>query len=255
MALSNWDTLAFDIDGPSHFGSVVNHEQTVVSLYKNWLNVTRMVRSISGPPWRRHDKVTEEYVATVNHGELHVGAWTIHARRGPQNGIYVIATSARWNQHEPVERAFLVGCGVSGYTDPTESYQGAAIDLGVDPDTLMTSAGEDGEDGWSIVGFRIGSPEFVSVAVGVDVPEAEWVGVLPESVNYLKGFTQEYLRDDCIVDSWPSQELTKIPWDLAERCNQGDLFFEGALGTAAHTTAPGDATDPLLIQTLGKTDG
>lgn len=256
MALSNWDTLAFDINGPSHFGSVVNHEQVVVSLYKNWLSVTRMVRSTTGPPWRRHDKVTEEYVATINHGELHVGAWTILARRGPQNGVYVIATSGRWEQHDQVERAFLVGCGVSGFTDPTEPYHAAAIDLGIDPDSLMTSTAwdESGEEHRSVVGFRHRSGGLEEVTVGTEVPEAEWVGVLPESVNYLKGFVQEHLRERGF-EGWPGHELGQIPWDLAERCNQGDLYFENALGTMADTTAPGDAEDPLLIQMLGRRDG
>lgn len=256
MALSNWDTLAFDIDGPSHFGSVVNHEQFVISLHKNWLNVTRMVRSTTGPPWRRHDKVTEEYVATANHGELHVGSWTIHACRGPQNGVYVIASSDRWEQYGPVDKALLVGCGVSGFTDPTEPYLTEAIHLGVDPDTLMTSTsfGEDGKDHRSVVGFRHRSDGAHQVTIATDVPEAKWVGVLPESVNYLKGFVQEHIRG-CSPDHWTSFELAKIPWDLAERCNQGDLFFEDALGAASESTAPGAATDPLLIQALGRSDG
>jgi hypothetical protein len=256
MALSNWDTLAFDIEGPSHFGSVVNHEQLVVSLYKNWLNVSRMTRSTTGPPWRREDHLHENHVATVNEGELSVGSWSIRARRGPQNGVYVIATSARWDgQGNALNKGFLVGCGVSGFTDPTEPYLALAIDLGVDPDTLMTGSqlGDDGNDVRSVVGFRLrgAGPELVTVAE-VDVPEPEWVGVLPDSVNYLKGFVQEHLREHG-ADMWP--ELAEIPWDQAERCNQGDLFFEDALGAAATASAPGDAEDPLLIQALGNHDG
>jgi hypothetical protein len=255
MALSNWDTLAFDIDGPAHFGSVANHEQIVVSLYKNWLNVTRMHHSMSGPPWRRHDRLEESHVATVHEGELSVGSWTIRARRGPQNGVYAIATSAQWNAHgRPTAKNFLVGCGVSGFTDPTEPYLATAIDLGVDPDSLMTSSelDYDGNDVRSVIGFRTRSagPQMVTIATGV--PEPEWIGVLPESVSYLKGFVQEHVREHG-TDLWA--ELAQIPWDQAERCNQGDLFFETALGAAAEITAPGDAGDPLLIQALGKRDG
>lgn len=256
MALSNWDTLAFDIEGPSHFGSVVNHEQVVVSLYKNWLNVTRLVRSHAGPPWRRHDKLTEHYVATVNHGELHVGSWKIYACRGPQEGIYLIATSARWDQNEPVDKAFLVGCGVSGFTDPTEPYVTDAINLGVDPDTLATSTAwdENNEEHRSVIGFRHRSAGSEPVTIATNVPEPKWVGVLPESVKYLKGFVQERIRDYG-TESWAGAALSEISWDLAERCNQGDLFFEAALGTAADITPPGEAEDPLLIQALGRNDG
>jgi hypothetical protein len=256
MALSNWDTLAFDIGGPSHFGSVVNHEQVVVSLYKNWLNVTRMVRSASGPPWRRQDKLSENHVATVREGELSIGSWTIRARRGPQEGVYVIAVSARWDgQGNAVDKALLVGCGVSGFTDPTEPYQALAIDLGVEPETLMTSSTltDDGEDVRSVIGFRLRDTgtELVTVA-DHGVPEPEWVGVLPDSVKYLKGFVQEHLREHG-ADLYP--ELAEIPWDQAERCNQGDLWFENVLGAAATSSVPGDAEEPLLNQALGRGNG
>jgi hypothetical protein len=257
MALSNWDMLAFDSNGPSHFGSVANHDGVTVALYKNWLQITRRVSSTTGPRWRRTEQVSERHEATVHSGELRIGSWSIHARRGPQNGIYVIAESSRWDQQAPgdhqVDKKLLVGCGVYGYTNPAESYECAAVDLGVDPATLMTSTVlDERNEQRAVVGFRGDAAGFEMVTIARDVPDAEWVGVLPESVGYLKAFVQDYLRGDCGADGWLGSALAQIPWDQAERCNQGDLFFEDAVGFVQAGTAPGHAADPLLIQTLGR---
>jgi len=251
MALSNWDTLAFEVDGPSHCGAVTNHDNAILSLYKNWLNLDRLVTTTSGPPWRRRETLHEQHEATIYEGDLRIGSWSIFARRGPQNGIYVIAHSARLDVvGKQTDTAMLVGCGVYGYTDPTEAYIGRAIDLGLDPATLMTMSELDvkGRDHRTVVGYRDPGDGLVTVATAV--PESEWVGVQPESVNYLKAFVQEHILKECGSEGWPGNALATIPWDESERANQGDLFFEAALGVAIDVTAPGEAETPLLAQAV-----
>jgi hypothetical protein len=246
MALSNWDMLAFDVDGPSHFGFVVNHANVALSLHQNWLEVTRMVRSTTGPRWRRRDSITEQHEGTIFEGHLRLGSWSICAQRGPQDGIYVIATSVD-SEVRAAGKAFLVGCGVYGYSKPSCWYAERALELDVDPDTLMNA-----ED--SIIGFRSRGDIFTPVTVAAgQLPEPRWVGVTPDSVVYLRHLVDEYIRDECAegLIGWLGPALAAIPWDQAERCNQGDLFFEDALGAMAPTTAPGAADEPLLTQALG----
>lgn len=78
-----------------------------------------------------------------------------------------------------------------------------------------------------------------------------WVGVTPESVEFLrhelnlKGEDGDYVRN--VPDVFRS-----LPFDSAERTNQGDAYLASALGFAAPSSQPGQSDEPVFMQMLGK---
>lgn len=252
MALSNWDLLAFDLDGPCH-GSLVNHAGVTVEIYKNWLYLHDRGKGDGPSPY------TGDVVGEVHAGTLQLGYWDIRARRGPQDGVYVVAWSAHWvgpdhgvgasegwNDDSVVgraDKALLVGCGVAGYSDEIEPFAEQIVASGADPDSLavVTTWTADGEAMRCLEGMI--DEKFVVIAV--DVPEAEFVGVLPSSVDFLRAMVDEVI-DEHRYGDWPTDALRALPWDDAVRANQGDMFFVG--GEA--TTRPGEADTPILGKLL-----
>jgi hypothetical protein len=227
MALSNWDCLAYTLDGIGG-SAATNHSGHTLAIYKNSLLM-------------QHDG---KYVAHITHGEIHVGDWEIRAWRGPQDGVYVVARAARYDTDgEHHDKALLVGCGVYGYTDPTERYREVAEAKGIDPDALMVSAEVDGTR--TVVGFV----DHQMVLVAENPPPSEWVGVQPSSLGYLRTVVDE--ATDALADTWAADALDAVPWRSLTRSNQGDQYFKDqdvALGDVA--TRPGEARRPLLEQVL-----
>lgn len=241
MALSNWDTLSFTMNGPSLDGAATNDENCTLEIYKNWVLATAPETTTRPKWWPKPDGTVMEEVARIQHGELTIGRWQIVARRGPQAGVYIVAHSARWYDGDVGggyhDKALLVGCGVYGYSEPGEQYLPLAAELGVDPDLMMVSSTGDHHQ---LVGVRDGE----LVVVADDLPEAQWVGVLPESVLFLRDLAAEVAGDG----GWAQDALQAIPWDRAERCNQGDRYF-GDLGVdVPGGTAPGAPAPPILEQ-------
>jgi hypothetical protein len=251
MALSDWDCLAFDLDGPRDSDRMTNARGCTIRVHKSWLNVSERRSVVSGRWPRRHVSTTDRQRARINEGDVWIGDWRIVARRGPQNGIYFIAFSADYDPalREFVDRALFVGCGVYGYTSSTAGHIEAAIDLGVDPATLMVLSELDGAgEKRSVVGVR-GEGDEGQVTVATDVEAPTWIGVQPESVGYLKGMVLDFVREED-MGGWPYEELAALPWDRSERVNQGELQYQDYLGLAATPTPPGQADDPLLTQAL-----
>ncbi len=251
MALSNWDCLAFDQYGPSPSGCATSATGFTVEIYKNWLHLTWPTS-----PGRRRiwsPSADDQQTAIIDDGHIRIGTWDIRATRGPQNGVYVIAYSSRFdlNSISPEgdhhhDKALLVGTGVSGFTDPTEGYEDQIAAAGVDPLLTMVA------DGCQLVGLR--DDEWVVIAD--DLPEAEWVGVLPSSVDHLRGLVADMLGTAVLDNTWPTPQLAAIRWDDAKRTNQGDRFFvEHGVDVPGVATAPGDAAEPLILQALQPPDG
>jgi len=97
--------LCFDIDGPC-LGLAENHQDITLEIYKNRLTIG--LDDLSG------------YICLVESGDLTFAHWTIHAERGPQEGIYVVAYSSDFNADLPTtvphnekheHKTILVGCG------------------------------------------------------------------------------------------------------------------------------------------------
>jgi hypothetical protein len=233
MALSNWDTLAFNLNGPCSGKADAGGWR--VEIYKNWLYV-------------HHDDVL---VTTIQDASMRIGTWEIRARRGPQEGIYLVAWSAQLDADGTYrDKALLVGCGVYGFTDPADDYADLIATLGVDPALVGTVYSGDQHEP-KLVAF---TPEGGQIVIAERCRPAEFVGVQPASVQYLRDVVDEVIKENTVAvlneSYWPGPELAVIDWDHALRANQGDMFFESRAGTEVTGTPPGEADTPVLLQAL-----
>lgn len=241
MAISDWDCLAFDLTGPALDPDVTNAEGVTVGIFKNSLQVrqqrTRRRWWQSVEPDLQHHTV-----ANIRQSDLTVGGWRIRAERGPQRGIYVVATSAVHRASLSADRdqwhdkALLVGCGVYGHADPADTYAELAKDEGVDPDTLLVTTNASGRH---LKGVRDGQ-----VVTLLDDPDIPYIGVTVDAVERLCQMVDEVAVHD---HPWPDQALRAINWDHARRVNQGELV---AGSQVANPTTPGAAEPPLLDRVL-----
>ena len=241
MALSNWDTLAFDTKGKSSFGKK-HWEGTGVEIYKNWLYIH------SSNLWYEGCLYSKPIIAELWEGKLSIENLTIHAVRGPQNAIFVIV--AKWDE-ETGEYEFFGGIGCSGYEDTVERIltslgRGDEADTGFWSDTATDEG--DGE-GWvhSIENIETGE----SIVYHKDSKNGEyhtvWEGVKPETVE--KFFTwAESIDKFGNYEEWLS--LCKEGEKL--RYNQGDNFFSNRTGILLPATKPGESVIPMVMKMLDK---
>lgn len=236
MALSNWDTLAFDLNGPCT-GRVESQDGRSVEIYKNWLYL------------RDGDKI----IGTLHEGNFSFGQWIVLARRGPQNGVYVVAHAAHYAEGGRTEERILVGCGVSGFEDAEEKYRDEIEAADIDPELglVYTTWAEDG--GERFMGVNCQGEEVLIT----DQYNIAFTGVLPSSVKFLQGMVDEVIAENTAGSQafWPAPELAAIDWEGATRFNQGDGFFAAYADVAAPGTPPGEAEAPIIMAMLGNEDG
>jgi hypothetical protein len=106
MALSNWDTLAFDTAGEAGSGVLKDAfgKPSFLEIYKNWLYVMDET-----------DKADIEspgrFVAEIQEGSVTVLSFRIIAARGKQEGVYVYAeTGYSYSKDQPFECMSGIGC-------------------------------------------------------------------------------------------------------------------------------------------------
>lgn len=255
MALSNWDTLAFDLYGPST-GRVTNHQNLTIEIYKNWLYLRA---------GREDPQAEDPQIICLTEGQLTWGAWTVTARRGPQDGVFVVATSYRFLRADEIkgdpdqvdryaDPALLVGCGVYGFENELETHADRIRAQGYDPEDPDVAFVTGSQGGRAFV-------DVVEDGVGIrlldGLKEPGWVGVTQRSVDFLKAMVAEQTKASKHWDPtkvWPGNALVSIDWNAALRANQGDMFFAEAFDTDLPATPPGKAADPLLIQALESDD-
>ena len=113
MALSNWDTLALTVDGPTN-GVFTSPRGVSVEIYKNWLYVR------DAEAWQE-GRYVEPVIMEIRQGEVNYRDVCIIAVRGPQEGVYVMV----WSGYEWSPGAdMMVGCGVYGFADRDEDALG-----------------------------------------------------------------------------------------------------------------------------------
>lgn len=109
MALSNWDTLAFDHDAKPINGIFTSPGGVTVEIYKNWLYV------LDPKAWEEKSGFSKPVVMEITHGEIRYKDVQIVALRGPQIGVY----AAVWSGYSKNIQG-MIGCGVSGYDDSSK---------------------------------------------------------------------------------------------------------------------------------------
>jgi hypothetical protein len=108
MALSNWDTLAFNTQGEPCNGviRVDLHEDgyAAVEIYKNWLYVR------DSKMWHDEGSFVEPTVADIYEGIVNISKFRITAERGPQQAVFAYVRSGYRHQDN-----FECMCGIGCY--------------------------------------------------------------------------------------------------------------------------------------------
>lgn len=263
MALSNWATLAVNQEGPCA-GAVRNHHGVTIEIYKNWL----YVQDPKG--WDEETGFVGPYVMQINEGDISFKGWKVIARRGPQNGVFVVAYSAGYDkesksedyQAKYIDRRILVGCGVYGYSSHEEMYRTEIEALGGDfSDPKLMVHTEYSPEGETLVVAQFheaaeGEEKGHIVELGriEKVDDVPFVGVTPESLDFLKAMVAEIADVSWIKNDkpyWPNTDILALDLDAALVGNQGDWFFEGAFGENLSGTPVGETpSEPILTQVL-----
>jgi len=254
MALSNWDTLAFDNDGKACNGVFTGSDGTTVEIYKNWLYVRH-------PLLITDEEKGHRIGFTINHGDVNFGSLTIVVIRGSQQSVFVYAREG-WGE----DAKCFAGIGAYGYEDNTERVCLAAgltkEQIGQYKDIEISSShGEDKEgDKWHIQGYKVKMEDLDfhdgSYTQHMDEFETEYdetlepqfVGVLPETAKEFFAWVEECIKEE-------GNEKDALDW--LEKCksaealrfNQGDQFFVSQLGDQTPATKPGEA-EPTIMSAI-----
>lgn len=251
MALSNWDTLAFDTNGEPSTG-VLNGGKGQVEIYKNWLYVRHQGMWVEGSG--SYNKPT---IAEITHGKINLAGFQIHATRHPdQSTIFCFVQYG--SEYKDNKAEYMAGIGCYGFMNNRgwlERYHPEVFQTV--PDEIKnnehvcdfsSSGGEEGKKWGFMIFTEDGNREFI-----IPFPQPSWdelwLGVTPE----IAGAFYQWLKTVA-----PEDYFAKIDMNKAARFNQGDAYFAAAFGEDIPSTKPGSATAPLIegmIKTMGKGNG
>lgn len=121
MALSNWDTCAFDSEGKPTNGVITKkHEDgshSGVEIYKNWLYVRDTAMWVDGRSY------VEPTIAEVHEGRSTIAGFRIYAKRGPQQSVLAFVETG-WRHSDRPEAKYDCMCGIGCYGFEGEQWVG-----------------------------------------------------------------------------------------------------------------------------------
>lgn len=247
MALSNWDTLAFDEDAKPTNGVINGFEEgTCCEIYKNWLYVR------DEKMWAGGRGYIEPTIAQVNSGSLAISDFNIEATRGPQDAIFVVVTSKRYNDrkegenYQPPEIRRMAGIGCYGYSEPP--YERVRKEHGLEEEWRGFGHGG-GEGKVTFVFFNDVTKEMKEVKFEGDPEEYEcqWIGVAPETLaKFIKWLKSDEEYTSKYGDKEYKEWIDKIEKAEAMRFNQGDMFFAHNAGIELSVTPVGQQSRPVM---------
>lgn len=219
MALSNWDTLAFDDEGKSCRAEFSVKDGVTIEIYKNWANV----------------RFGENNHFTFNEGNVSVNGLEIFGKRGPQQAIFLFAKHNDWDGEKTTHQYFAaIGCnGFMSNLDwlkihQPEIYNSIPQQYFDEDKYLICSGSSHGPDGesWGFYCYPENSNEepysmeFEGKGPGI---EELWTGVTKETyqefINWLTSlFNPRYDKSEI---EW----LEKVKQASPIRYNQGDAYF------------------------------
>lgn len=247
MALSNWDTMAFDENGEPTNGVIEGFaEGTACEIYKNWLYIR------DEKMWSDGRGYVKPTIAQVDSGNLSISDFHISAIRGPQQSIFVVVTSIRYRKQEegqpyqPPEIRRMGGIGCYGYGNPPYNDVRKQNGLGEEWVGWAVGYGSDGTHSFSYMNKNTDEIKEVPIEDWDESYESQWFGVLPET---LQAFV-DWLRKDDEYDEARENEYTtwvnKIAKSKGLRFNQGDMFFHNNAGTELCATPVGEQETPVM---------
>src|SRR3989344_3451699 len=122
MALSNWDTMAFDKDAKSCNGVLTSHEGASVEIYKNWVYVHDKGMWCKGRPF------IEDTIAQVWDGHITLSNFIISVKRHSlQSAAFILAIKKKYvyttgkggkEEYDHTDYDWMAGIACYGYDDP-----------------------------------------------------------------------------------------------------------------------------------------
>lgn len=108
MALSNWDTIAWDEKGEPCLGSMECPDGSSIEIRKNWAHISdpKAFRSEGSP-------FTADVIIQIWHGSFQYRRLCAFAKRGPQESVFLVAI---YQEYEPKVLKELFAIGAYGYS-------------------------------------------------------------------------------------------------------------------------------------------
>jgi hypothetical protein len=230
MALSNWDTLAFDHEGKPSDGTFKNEIGNSVDIYKNWVYVHAPKMWVEGGA-----SYINPIVARISYGDLQFAGFEIFASRGPQNSIFVVVMSHQSEGYGDENYKVEGGIGGSGYMGVDDICEKAGIALPEGDWGMVSSSTEDG--GWEHHLLNWETGEQINHSI-----ETEWIGIKKSTLDAFFAWTKTLDRER--VSKW----AVKCMGQEAMRFNQGNAFLVEHAGMDLEATAPEESAAPILEQ-------
>lgn len=248
MALSDWDTLAFDNDGNPCNGIIKSFDgETSVEAYKNWLYVR------DKKMWKKDCPFTGDTIAKIENGSVHLSNFHIQAVRGPQDSVVAVITTTNWDEKTEVysvRRMFVIAG--DGYKDKTKQLAKALnVDLSKWDDWNEFSEFGCGEDKIGLFLYKYlknGKAKTKSVSMDTNPKfDAKWTGITKSTLNWALNWLKKNFGGH-YADKEEKEWITKIEKQAKQgsiRFNQGDAFFAHAFGKEIPATKVGKAKEPV----------
>lgn len=250
MALSDWDTMAFDSDGKPCNGIIEGFlEGTNAEIYKNWLYIR------DAKMWCEERGYMKPTIAEIFEGCISISDFDIRAVRGPQRAIFVSIKCIRYHEQKKDEEyrepdiRRMAGIGCDGYTDPCIIMM---KELDLDADKWESWGwGHSSEGTYSLCVMNRETEKLEHFNFPNDSKyEPEWIGVTDETYRAFIDWLKSFDDDDDDYRKW----ISKIEASKGVRFNQGDAFFANRLGFDVPATEIAAAEKPILQQAFEKQD-
>lgn len=257
MAMSDWDTMAFDSDGKPANGSLTIPGGAGVEIYKNWLYVRN-------PKTWKKGQFTSPVVAQIQHGEISTAGLEIVAIRHPdQHSVFCFVSHREYTgrgkkKYDSHQDYYLAGIGCYGFKSEQDwlKVKHPKIYDSIDPKywdeekfmmTTTSSFGGGKKETWGYEWYPTGEDksERKSLIMKVKKPDLNemWAGVTPSTSVAFFAWLEKVA---------PKEYFVKIDQDNVLRFNQGDAFFANALDSPLGATAPGKSKGTIMGQMLKK---
>ena len=251
MALSNYDTLAFDTKCKSCNGDFkALDDKTIISIYKNWIYVR------NSDMWTENSNFVKDTIMQVNSGSLNFnGIELIADRHDLQSSVFVFVKSSNWcEKTKKMSYKYFAGIGCCGYDDDTERLvQAMEIDL---KKWEVSSVGSlyDGKSYYTVCCMNNRSKKYKEFKLEKTVENnclgSQWVGVTKETYQAFMKWLEFTVSDICYEDTG-KKWFEKVKKSNPLRYNQGDAYFAVVLDGDIPATKIGGQKKPVAMKMIG----
>jgi len=255
--------MAFGPDGKPCDGKLMCSDGQWVEIYKNWCYIHNKKM------WHKRCGYTGDTIASFGHGQLEIDGMDLHAKRGPQDSIFLFAryrkyphlpgSNGRKIKFGPPINMFMAGIGGCGYDDPLPRLLKAAgkkgLPKGANAQIGSLSTGD--KKRYEIVDLwwegkkgKIGK----IIQNWIKLPSkahfrSRWVGLTRSTIKEFFKWLEEQANE-----AGPNEQkwFAKIDKKHALRFNQGDAFFAMHTKDPIPATKTGKAKEPVISKMIKK---